>query len=61
MRRVVLGQVLFPYAAASPELLALAGEFLAVPRDPGLSRVVIEGRDRVVKALRARAGSRTGD
>ncbi|HTT55341.1 MAG TPA: aminopeptidase N [Streptosporangiaceae bacterium] len=54
--RMVLGQVLFPYPAASPDLLAtvdavLAGESL----DPAFRRAVIEGRDVAEKALRARA------
>jgi hypothetical protein len=47
--------VLFPYSAAGPGLLASIEEFLrADPRDPGLARIVIEGRDVVQKALRAR-------
>ena len=54
--RLVLGTLLFPYPAASPELLARADEFLAAPGlDPGLARVVIEGRDMAAKALRARS------
>jgi aminopeptidase N len=54
--RVFLGQVLFPYSAAGPELLARIEEFLgAEQRDPGLARIVIEGRDIVSKSLRARA------
>jgi aminopeptidase N len=54
--RLVLGTLLFPYPAASPELLARADEFLATPGlDPGLARVVIEGRDMAAKALRARS------
>jgi aminopeptidase N len=53
---VFLGKALFPYSAAGPELLARIEEFLgAGPRDPGLARIVIEGRDIVQKALRARA------
>jgi aminopeptidase N len=54
--RVILGQGLFPYPAASPELLGLVDAFLAEPgRDPSLSRVVVEGRDIAEKALRSRA------
>jgi aminopeptidase N len=54
--RVYLGKVLFPYTAASPALLAQIDAFLAAQRrDPGLARVVIEGRDVVTKTLRARA------
>jgi aminopeptidase N len=53
--RVFLGGGLFPYTAASPELLTAVDAFLAEPgRDPSLSRVVIEGRDVVEKALRSR-------
>jgi aminopeptidase N len=56
MLRVFLGQVLFPYSAAGPGLLAGIEEFLrAEPGDPGLARIVIGGRDVVQKALRARA------
>jgi aminopeptidase N len=48
--------VLFPYTAASPALLAQIDAFLAAQRrEPGLARVVIEGRDVVTKTLRARA------
>jgi aminopeptidase N len=54
--RQFLGGLLFPYPAASPQLLRRAGEFLAGPHlDPALTRVVIEGRDTVQKALRSRA------
>ena len=54
--RLLLGILLFPYPAASPELLARADAFLARPGlDPGLARVVIEGRDMAAKALRARS------
>jgi len=54
--RVILGKLLFPYPAASPELLARVDEFLAAPDlDPALARVVVEGRDTVDKALRSRA------
>ena len=54
--RVLLGQMLFPYPAASPELVGRIGAFLdAEERDPGLARVVIECRDIVERALRSRA------
>ncbi len=54
--RIFLGGLLFPYPAASPELLRRAEEFLAGPDiDPALARVVIEGRDTAEKALRSRA------
>jgi aminopeptidase N len=56
MIKILLGKVLFPYTAASPALLAQTDAFLAArQRDPGLARVVIEGRDVVTKTLRARA------
>ncbi len=55
-RRVMLGQVLFPYPAASPELLDQVDAFLAgQERDPGLVRVLIEARDVVARSLRSRA------
>jgi aminopeptidase N len=55
--RVLLAQVLFPYPAASPELMEQINAFLAAgqDRDPGLVRVLIEGRDIVARALRSRA------
>jgi len=54
--RVFLGRLLFPYPAASPELLAAVDAFLAQPGlDPAMSRVVIEGRDVVEKSLRSRS------
>ena len=54
--RMMLGQLLFPYPAASPELVGQIGAFLAAEeRDPGLARVVIECRDIVERALRSRA------
>ena len=54
--RLVSGQVLFPYSAASPELLARTDAVLAVDGlDPTFRRAVIEGRDVAEKALRARA------
>jgi len=55
MLGVFLGKALFPYGAAGPELLTRIGQFLgAEPRDPGLARIVIEGRDIVEKSLQAR-------
>ena len=54
--RVLLPGELFPYSAASPELLDRIAEFLAGPDiDPALARVMIEGRDVAEKALRSRA------
>ncbi len=54
--RMLLGQLLFPYPVASPELVARIDAFLAEDeRDPGLARVVIECRDMVERALRSRA------
>ena len=54
--RLVFGQVLFPYSAASPELLARTDAVLAADGlDPTFRRAVIEGRDVAEKALRARA------
>jgi aminopeptidase N len=53
--RNVLGQLLFPYPAVSPELVERLDAFLAEDRDPGLARVVIEARDRAQRALRSRA------
>ena len=53
--RVRLGELLFPYPAASPELLARIDEFLTRPRDPGLVRVLTDHRDTVQRALRSRA------
>jgi aminopeptidase N len=53
--RVVFGMVAFPYSSASPDLLARADAFLAEhANDDALCRPVIEGRDVVEKALRAR-------
>jgi aminopeptidase N len=55
MLRILLGQALFPYTAASPELLQRVDEFLGQPHlDPALARVVAEGRDVAEKALRSR-------
>jgi aminopeptidase N len=53
--RNVLGQLMFPYPAVSPELVERLDAFLAEDRDPGLARIVIEARDRVQRALRSRA------
>jgi aminopeptidase N len=55
LQRLFLGQTLFPYTAASPELLRRVDEFLGQPDlDPALARVVAEGRDVAEKALRSR-------
>ncbi len=55
MRRL-LGDALFPYASASPELVARVDEFLAAePRPSSMVRVLVERRDSVEKALRSRA------
>jgi aminopeptidase N len=52
----VLADGLFPYWAASPELLRQVDAFLAAEqRDPALVRVLIERRDIVERALRSRA------
>jgi len=54
--RMVLGQLLFPFPAASPELVERIDAFLAAEeRDPGLVRILIEHRDTVERALRSRA------
>jgi len=54
--KLVLGQTLFPYPAASPRLLKRIDAALgAGDLEPGLARALIEGRDVVEKALRARA------
>jgi aminopeptidase N len=54
--RIGLGHALFPYWAASPGLIERINEFLAAgDRDPGLARVLIEGRDVVERGLRSRA------
>jgi hypothetical protein len=48
--------MLFPYPAASPELLDQIDAYLATPeRDPGLLRVIIERRANIERALRSRA------
>jgi aminopeptidase N len=52
----LLADGLFPYWAASPELLRQVDDFLAAEqRDPALVRVLIERRDIVERALRSRA------
>ncbi len=52
----LLGDGLFPYSAASPELLSRVDEFLAEQdRDPSMVRVLIERRDIIDRALRSRA------
>jgi aminopeptidase N len=54
--RMSLGRMLFPYSAASSELLARIETFLAEPgHDAAMDRAVIEGRDIVTKALRSRS------
>jgi aminopeptidase N len=54
MKRV-LADGLFPYASASPELLARIDAFLAAAqRDPALVRILVERRDTVERALRSR-------
>ncbi len=54
--RVLLGNRLFPQAAASPELVRRVDGFLAAqPRDNSLIRVLIEARDGVRRALESRA------
>jgi aminopeptidase N len=54
--KLVFGQTLFPYPAASPQLLQRIDAALAVgDLEPSLARALIEGRDVVEKALRARA------
>jgi len=54
--RIMIGQALFPYYAASPRLVERIDAFLAEgERDPGLTRLLIEGRDMVERALRSRA------
>jgi aminopeptidase N len=53
--RTLFGGTLFPYCAASGKLLDQIDEYLARPGLPaGIARVVLEGRDVVVKALRSR-------
>jgi aminopeptidase N len=51
----LLGDGLFPYWAASPELLSRVDDFLAAePRDPSMVRVLVERRDIIERALRSR-------
>lgn len=51
-----LGTLLFPYPAASPELLTMIEEFLATaPRDPALARMLRDHQDTVQRALNSRA------
>jgi aminopeptidase N len=55
-QRVQLGTLLFPYPAASPELLTMIEEFLtAAPRDPALARMLCDHQDAVQRALNSRA------
>jgi aminopeptidase N len=52
--RGALGDYIFPYPTASPELVARIDSFLAEEeRDPGMARVLIERRDIVARALRS--------
>jgi aminopeptidase N len=53
--RGMLGTALFPYSAASPELLQRMQEFQDGQSDAGLVRLITELRDRVERALRSRA------
>ena len=54
--RVLLGDLLVPYPAASAGLVAQIDDYLAAgPRDPGLARVLVERRDLLQRALRSRA------
>jgi len=58
-QRVQLGTLLFPYPAASPELLTMIEEFLtATPRDPALARMLRDHQDAVRRALNSRALTR---
>jgi aminopeptidase N len=53
--RVRLGELLFPYPAASPALLAQIDDFVAARTlEPGLARVLAERRDTVRRALLSR-------
>jgi aminopeptidase N len=53
--RRLLGDGLFPYWAASPELLQRVDDFLAADeRDPSMVRLLVERRDAVERALRSR-------
>ncbi len=52
----LLGDGLFPYWAASPELLQRVDDFLAAEtRDASMVRVLVERRDIIQRALRSRA------
>ena len=52
----LLADSLFPYTAASPELIRRIDEFLAAEqRDPAMVRVLIDRQDMVERALRSRA------
>jgi aminopeptidase N len=54
--RALLAERIFPYPAASPELLERVDAFLdAEERDNALRRVLVEARDTVTRALRSRA------
>jgi aminopeptidase N len=54
--RRLLGDGLFPYWGASPELLQRVDDFLAAEqRDPSMVRVLVERRDIIDRALRSRA------
>jgi aminopeptidase N len=57
--RVLLGDLLVPYPAASAALTGLVGQIddylAASPRDPGLARVLVERRDTLARALLSRA------
>jgi aminopeptidase N len=53
--RLTLGDSVFPYYAASTELLEMADNFLAADDlEPSLRRLILERRDMVAKALKAR-------
>jgi aminopeptidase N len=53
--RLTLGDALFPYYAASPELLDMADAFLATDDlEPSLRRLILERRDMAAKSLQAR-------
>lgn len=55
LRGAQLGSLLFPYPAASPELLAMIEEFLTTaPRDPALTRMLRDHQHAVRQALNSR-------
>ena len=55
-QRLQLGTLLFPYPAASSELLTMIEEFLTTaPRDPALARMLRDHQDAVQRALNSRA------